>query len=73
MNNITIALQICDEWICIDLYKKTGNRDPYKSGYCLEKRKNSLFIVLSLVAALLFPRSVFIGLKDWTYPPSVIA
>ena len=29
------------------------------------KRKNSLFIVLSLVAALLFPRSVFIGLKDW--------
>ena len=31
--------------------------------------KNSLFIVLSLAAALLLSRSVFIGLKVWTYPP----
>ena len=33
------------------------------------ERKNSLFIVLSLVAALLFPRSVIVGLKVCTYPP----
>ena len=32
--------------------------------------KNSLFIVLSLAAALLLPRSVFIGLKNCTYSPS---
>ena len=39
------------------------------SPFLVNEKKNSLFIVLSLVAALLFPRSVFIGLKDWTYPP----
>ena len=32
-----------------------------------------MFIVLSLVAVLLFPRSVFIGLKDCTYSPGLCA
>ena len=38
-----------------------------------KKRKNSLFIVLSLVAVLLFPRSVIVGLKVCTYPPWLCA
>ena len=37
------------------------------------KKKNSLFIVLSLVAALLLPRSVSVGLKSCTYPPGLCA
>ena len=32
-----------------------------------------MFIVLSLVAALLLPRSVAVGLKSFTYPPGLCA
>ena len=44
----------------------------YCSLYFIRK-KNLLFIVFSLAAALLLPRSVSVGLKSFTYPPGLCA
>ena len=45
---------------------------PFLGKGIIQKKKRNkklLFIVFSLAAALLFPRSKIIGLKGWAYPP----